>query len=140
MDARLAFGRSVGRRNQRRFYAFYCLVNGYVFIRNRDPLQSLGTLGNHEKITQSAKGDAPAALAAKTVQPKPLLEPAHKLTFEIAENESEVHLGGGREVRRIEARIKLRCNKQTNSGDIGVRDFHASLVKTNDDARNGSSC
>jgi hypothetical protein len=61
------------------------------------------------------------------------IENKRSLTFEIVENESEVHVGGGREVRRIEAKIKLRCVKTTDSV-IAVRDFHASLHRVNVDA------
>lgn len=51
-----------------------------------------------------------------------------KLTFEIDDRQSQVHMSGGREVRRIHANVKLRCFKSVDS-IVAVRDFHASLHK-----------
>lgn len=51
-----------------------------------------------------------------------------RLTFEICERESQVHIDGGSEIQRINAKVKLRCLKTTDS-PMAVRDFHASLHK-----------
>ena len=52
----------------------------------------------------------------------------YKLTFEIDGKQSQVHMSGGTEVRRIQANIKLRCLKSDPSV-MAVREFHASLHK-----------
>lgn len=50
----------------------------------------------------------------------------HVLTFEIDARQSQVRIGGGSEVRRIEANVILRCLKSVDRA-LAVREFHASL-------------
>lgn len=104
---------------------FSVWLMGHVFVRNRDPLQSLGSLGHNQKLIEAA---SPKTLQAIPEKPKP------KLTFEIDERDiSQVRVGNGnREICRIHLELKLRCIKEVD-GPIAVKSFHASLHHLQED-------
>lgn len=56
----------------------------------------------------------------------------HDLIFEIDARQSQVRIGGGSEVRRIEANVILRCLKGVDR-KLAVREFHTSLHRQTPD-------
>lgn len=104
----------------------FCVwLMGYVFVRNRDPLQSLGTLRDSQKLIDSASSLEAGKLAIAAPKPNP------KLDFEIDEAVSQVRRGDGlTEIRAIYVDVKLKCFKSTDGVVAVVRAFHVSLHRT----------
>ncbi len=104
---------------------FTVWLMGYVFVRSRDPLLSLGALRGSEKLIESANPQS----TALTITEKP----KSKLDFEIDEQVSQVRVGNGnREICRIHLELKLRCIKEVD-WPVAVKAFHASLHKFGED-------
>lgn len=107
---------------------FSVWLMGYVFVRNRDPLQSLGTLADSQKVIEPSTNRVGKLAIAEKPKPKP------KLDFVIdTGQESHVHvMRGGSHVSRITADIKLYCERETNDL-MHVRGFRLSVHRSEAD-------